>query len=69
MIRVFVLPPELGDGASRSLIKPDELAHLDLFNLLEEWLDNAKTGEELKIGWRVVTEGELEELEEATLGT
>ena len=63
--RVFILPPELGDGASRSLIKPDELAGLDLFNLLEEWLDEATDGEEISIGWRFVTEGEIAKLEDS----
>lgn len=61
--RVFILPPELGDGASRSLIKPDEMAGLDLCNMLEEWLDGATDGEEISIGWRTATAGELEDLE------
>jgi hypothetical protein len=62
--RVFVLPPALGDGASRSLVKPDEMPFLDLFNILEEWLDGADDGEEITIGWRLVAEGELEALED-----
>ena len=63
-LRVFILPPELGDGASRSLVKPDEMPFLDLFNILEEWLDGADDGEEITIGWRLVAEGELEALED-----
>ena len=64
-LRVFILPPELGDGASRSLVKPDELAGLDIFNALEEWLGGASVGDSISIGWREVTEGELEDLEDA----
>lgn len=66
--RVFILPPELGDGASRSLVKRDELAGLDLFNILEEWIDGAADGQEISIGWRTVSEGELEYLETAAGG-
>lgn len=63
LIRVFILPPELGDGASKSLVKPGELAGLDIFNAMEEWMDGADVGKRLEIGWRYTTEGELREME------
>lgn len=63
VVRVFVLPPELGDGASRSLIKIDEISKIDLPELLGGWLAEATDGEEIVIGWRETTDGELEDLE------
>jgi hypothetical protein len=64
MARFLIIPPELGDGASKSLIRPDELAGTDIFNAAEEWLDGATAGEELAIGWTEKSPEELEELEE-----